>query len=226
MRIVAALMVFVGLALAGCGPVYETQYSYTPPASAEGRVCTTQCENTRSACVRNCDYASQIKKRDCEDDARADARTKYNKYVREQRRNNAPIKYDEDHFLTTYQCSSSSSTSACRNECVQTSNRCWQMCGGKVGSQQVCTAFCDQQGSAGSASSVRYPDGLAASGKEAFRKYLSAPGHKAWVSASDGSYGWRSGQASAAAAEKAATSACQEHADDCQTVVIDDRWME
>jgi hypothetical protein len=225
MRIIAVLMMgLVGLALAGCGPIYETQYAYTPAVTAEGRVCTAQCENTRSACTRNCDYSAELKKRECEDDARDEARAKYNRYVREQRQNNAPVKYDESHFLKTYQCSTSAS--ACRNECVQTSNRCWQLCGGKVTSKQVCTAFCDKPDSTARTSSNTYPDGLSASGKEAFGKYLKATGHKAWASAADGSYGWRSGRSSAADAEKAALAACEEHADDCRTVIINDEWVD
>lgn len=72
-------------------------------------------------------------------------------------------------------------------------------------------------------SSVHYPKGLTARGKEAFLKYLDASDHKAFVMSNDGSFGWRSGQKSADAAVDDATEYCSRNTSKrCYTVMIDD----
>lgn len=45
-----ALLMFLGVigALTACGP--KINYVFTPPASAEGRVCIAQCANSRQMC--------------------------------------------------------------------------------------------------------------------------------------------------------------------------------
>lgn len=49
MRLRVAILLAVGLLASGCGPTIR--YVYTPPASAEGRVCTSQCRNNLTQCV-------------------------------------------------------------------------------------------------------------------------------------------------------------------------------
>jgi hypothetical protein len=34
----------------GCGPIYRTNYSFTPPKTPEGKVCASQCDSTQLHC--------------------------------------------------------------------------------------------------------------------------------------------------------------------------------
>jgi hypothetical protein len=54
-RFVAVLV--TALVVAGCGPTIR--YVYTPPASPEGRVCTSQCANAQQQCHNQQDAAYQ-----------------------------------------------------------------------------------------------------------------------------------------------------------------------
>ncbi len=42
------------LFLTACGPVYNTEYTLTPPTSAQGKQCANQCFYTRGGCVDAC----------------------------------------------------------------------------------------------------------------------------------------------------------------------------
>lgn len=68
-----------------------------------------------------------------------------------------------------------------------------------------------------------YPPGLGARGKQAFLKYLESAPHKAFVTAPNGSFGWRTGRATVDEAVEEATEYCEEGADECFAVMIDDR---
>ncbi|HLO75335.1 MAG TPA: hypothetical protein VK196_02620 [Magnetospirillum sp.] len=57
-----AVLAMVAVVLQGClGPDYQTTYQFTPPRSAEGRLCTSQCQQIRGYCRESCDN----KGRDC-----------------------------------------------------------------------------------------------------------------------------------------------------------------
>jgi dienelactone hydrolase len=71
--------------------------------------------------------------------------------------------------------------------------------------------------------SIDYPKGLNARGREAFLKYLDASDHKAFVMASDGAFGWRSGQKTIGDAIGSATEYCRKNTTKrCRTVMIGD----
>jgi len=55
-RLSAVLLAWVLLA-AGCGPTIR--YVFTPPASPEGRVCTSQCANAQQQCHSQQDASYQ-----------------------------------------------------------------------------------------------------------------------------------------------------------------------
>ncbi|CAA6603356.1 Dienelactone hydrolase and related enzyme [Rhodospirillaceae bacterium LM-1] len=75
--------------------------------------------------------------------------------------------------------------------------------------------------------SVRYPDGLGAKGKEAFLKYLDGSDNKAFVMASDGSFGWRTGRSDIDTAIEEATEFCQENTRKrCDAVMINNDPVE
>ena len=66
-----AMMVLV-LAVVGCGPIYETVYSYQPPRSGEGKMCAGQCQQTSRYCKQNCQMAEQTCKANAQRDASND----------------------------------------------------------------------------------------------------------------------------------------------------------
>ena len=74
----SALISIIGAALFlyGCGPVYQTNYSYKLPNSSRGRQCINQClwrQNTCSSrcqrnfnnCQSNAEYFASKQKREC-----------------------------------------------------------------------------------------------------------------------------------------------------------------
>ncbi|OAN52211.1 hypothetical protein A6A04_00470 [Paramagnetospirillum marisnigri] len=131
------LPVLVVLLLGGCGPVYETVYDLTPPRSAEGRQCATQCQTTQTYCKRNC----ELEEDRCRSRARDEARRDYDRYVREQRDRGRKVERSESSFESSYGCGDSS----CKAECGRDFRTCYTTCGGQVSSRRVCTAFCDKE---------------------------------------------------------------------------------
>lgn len=131
-------LVFVMVLAAGvtaCGPVYETSYSYTPPRSAEGRMCTSQCQQIQNLCLQNC----RLEQQTCTSQARAEAASDYSAYVAERTAAKAPVKKRQSDFDYSYRCSSDS---ACESRCGNDFRFCYSNCGGQITSQRVCTAFC------------------------------------------------------------------------------------
>lgn len=125
----------VALLVAGCGPIYDTKYQYTPPRDPQGKMCAAQCQQTQTYCRATCEANRQ----NClayERDRGMDA---YDRYARERRREHKPIKRSPDSFVETYHCSNS-----CEDGCATDYRQCYGTCGGRVTAHQVCTAFCDQ----------------------------------------------------------------------------------
>ena len=119
---------YLTLSSVGCGPMYETRYSFTPPKSANGRTCIFQCDNSRMQCRNfeemhksNCEMRGQLEEQRCEND----------------------IRYREGREPKWYECSTSS-CSADYDRCDEIYRGCYQMCGGEVRSETVCVANCDQ----------------------------------------------------------------------------------
>ena len=112
----------LSLAFSACGPIYETQYSYTAPNSPQGQMCIQQCEMTRL----NCEQMEDMRQENCEYRAERD----YD-YCMDHR-------YHKDDYCSKDWCSTDYS------QCERRYNMCYQSCGGQVSSKQVCTAFCDQ----------------------------------------------------------------------------------
>jgi hypothetical protein len=144
-KAVLRLFALVALLVAGCGPVYETTYELTPPRSAEGRLCASQCANTQQYCRRNCSLEAD----QCKSRAREDGRREYYRYVQERREKGKSIDRSESSFENTYSCGDS----ACKNECGSDFRACHVNCGGTVTPHRVCTAFCEDR-AAPSASSA------------------------------------------------------------------------
>lgn len=105
----AALLVCVVLT-AGCGP--RIHYVYTPPASAEGRVCTSQCANAQQQCRSQQDAGYQA----CE-----------------RQRDSAMRNYRACEEAKGKQCQYPPSCySPSRAECDNPYKACYTNCGGKI----------------------------------------------------------------------------------------------
>jgi len=66
------------------------------------------------------------------------------------------------------------------------------------------------------------PTALGANGRLAFADYLISAPHKAFALAPDGSFGWRSGVATAAQAQAEALKSCGQHGKGCAVMFVDD----
>lgn len=124
---VVALAAAVAL-LSGCGPIYDTQYTFIPPDDGNGRACVYQCENGK----QQCEELEELKEESCEERAEAEyARCEERIY----RRKGRDPKWNECYRES---CSSDS------ERCETNYRSCYQSCGGKVNAETVCVANCDQ----------------------------------------------------------------------------------
>lgn len=132
-RFSAVLSLLALVTLLGCGPVYKTHYDYTMPASAEGRLCVSQCQQTQKYCNDNC----RLKQERCEADARVRGDREYDDYVRERRSQGKEIKRSRSSFY--YGC-----YEEC-DDCDGQYHNCFATCGGNINSRTVCEYGCDRR---------------------------------------------------------------------------------
>lgn len=135
---IGAAMIVLAAGLSACGPVYDTTYQYSPPASGEGKICANQCSQIEQLCRRNC----KLEYDSCLAREREQARWDYEDYVRRQTSRKQPLDKSPDDFNLDYRCTSSSS---CEATCGNDQRTCYTTCGGEVTATRVCTAFCDQK---------------------------------------------------------------------------------
>ena len=138
MRTVRITLMMVGLgAVAACGPVYKTTYELTPPQTAEGRMCVTQCQQTKSACQQS----GYDRYQRCKSEKLAYAERKFNEYRIQQLLLKKPIKKSQRSFYGGYSCSVEKSYA---RGCEQDFVGCFSTCGGTVTPRTVCTANCEK----------------------------------------------------------------------------------
>jgi hypothetical protein len=122
------------LLLSGCGPMYQTSYSYIPPHSRSGRRCVNQCLNDRSMCRSQC----QTNLQSCKTNANLIAMPQYLSYVQTQNAAHQPINQSISDFADYSGCSSQCG-------CTSTYHACFTNCGGSVIANTQCVAFCNQK---------------------------------------------------------------------------------
>jgi hypothetical protein len=117
------------LVLSGCGPIYDTQYSFEPPQSASGPHCIYQCDTTKAQCIElkqmradSCNERSQRQSYYCTEDIRS-------------RYNREPKWYE----CTEELCSDDT------DFCDDQYRSCYQACGGRVNRETRCIANCPTQ---------------------------------------------------------------------------------
>jgi uncharacterized protein YceK len=127
------MLFLIMLFLSGCGPIYQTTYSYQPPKSQMGIMCVSQCVQTKAMCQQLC----QIQDQNCRNQEHQYAFYRYEAYRDKQTAQDKKIDKTVDDFDQGFlQCKT-----MCH--CEVDFNLCYQNCGGVVLQHQVCTAFCD-----------------------------------------------------------------------------------
>jgi len=119
----------LSLTLSGCGPIYSTQYRYTPPVDSNGRMCVNQCANSRDLCRQLEESRASQEQAQCQQNASMRYALCLSSAKTDQARS---------------QCNSSSycSRSANTERCEESYRQCFQNCGGKIDSFQVCDFGC------------------------------------------------------------------------------------
>jgi hypothetical protein len=119
----------LSLALSGCGPIYSTQYRYTPPLDTNGKMCINQCASSRDLCRQLEESRASQEQAQCQQNATMRYALCLSNAKTDQARS---------------QCNSSSycSRSANTERCEESYRQCFQNCGGKIDSFQVCDFGC------------------------------------------------------------------------------------
>lgn len=118
------------LGLVGCGPMYRTEYRYTPPASMEGRQCVVQCANIREVCRSGADTRAAQNQSSCQQNVFM----QYTSCMTTARSDEERAKCSN----STTHCQFTPDTSRCDSDY----NICFQTCGGQVETRQVCVSGC------------------------------------------------------------------------------------
>lgn len=123
------------LIMAGCGPLYETSYSFAPPSTSQGKMCVLQCQQSKTLCQRLCTSDNS----NCKLRARSDAQFQYEQYVSAQTAARQPVTKTLNDFYNPFQCLPKSC------HCAADYRSCFQLCGGDVTEQRTCVANCGKQ---------------------------------------------------------------------------------
>ena len=134
--------------LTSCGPVYQTNYSYSPPEEMAGKQCLSLCSAQRQSCSSNCRDREQT----CEIVARTlDLAENLSCNKRKKYCNNNPDAsgciFDKNMDCNESSGSHSNCTNEkkeCKSECLSYYNECYINCGGKIDTQSICVQFCDK----------------------------------------------------------------------------------
>ncbi len=133
-----AILFGLTVLLSACGPIYDTQYTYSAPTSARGQACVSSCDADQSRCRYTCKRRTQ----DCENEKQAIADREYRRYVRWRQDQNLPVDKSQYDFVPSYSCPWESE---CTDVCAAEYRACFTGCGGRIDAQQVCVMGCNQK---------------------------------------------------------------------------------
>ncbi|MFC1885249.1 hypothetical protein ACFL2O_10815 [Thermodesulfobacteriota bacterium] len=126
-KIKLLLCTIILLSLYSCStkPVYQTTYDFIPPASAEGKACTHQCETINVQCKQIADMQADSK--------REEVRRQYLECERQRRseKYSTRICFEYSVYPDYSRCSADY-------------RRCFQRCGGKVITETKCIKNCEK----------------------------------------------------------------------------------
>ncbi len=123
------------LSIIACSPVYKTKYSYSPPPSDIGKMCSSGCLDKQNTCRALC----RLEKSNCERKQDLKAQERYLEYVAEQNEKREPVIKTQSSFTNYLFCN----TASCDEKCGADHRICHTSCGGNVTERRYCTAFCD-----------------------------------------------------------------------------------
>lgn len=131
------LFLLSALLLAACAPVYETAYTFIPPTSAEGRQCVAGCRAEAAACTQSCERRERLCLNDAESRAMRDYQIELGDPPDRRRSGSYRTYFDyADQYRAVCRAG------GCRERCDSAYRACFEACGGRVTTQQVCTANC------------------------------------------------------------------------------------
>lgn len=155
--VLAAVAIVLGVALAACStePVYRTQYTLTPPSSAQGRTCVATCQGNQQLCIGNA--RAEVQK--CEADRRHRQRECLDLADQNYRSCLSRIRYGNASSRQTQRQSCESSQTLSRSNCTNRYyancspdsdcdgqyRNCFRLCGGQVQARRVCVRNCDKR---------------------------------------------------------------------------------
>lgn len=121
--------------LFGCGPQYQTQSTFVPPATETGRMCANNCLLSKQNCQQSC----SLQQSNCEMRARLEADNDYLQYVNERQREGKQLKKSRSDFSGSSVCPE---VETCQNQCESNHRLCHSNCGGQVIDKTICVANC------------------------------------------------------------------------------------
>lgn len=121
-------LIFLLATVSACGPIYSTEYIYSPPEDAQARACIAQCNTAKTNCRSMADLKAENERLRC--DLEAGSRYQH--------------------------CLNRAGSDAGRAECIRQScytpadgeicdadfRICFQSCGGMIESRQTCSFNC------------------------------------------------------------------------------------
>lgn len=122
------LAIFAATLLTSCGPIYETNYRYTPPVDPLSRSCVSQCLANKGQCSNSTDLKAENSRLRCELDARDDYERCLSNGRGEQGRTSCQRRSCSEH--------------ADYGQCDVGYRTCFQSCGGQIDEERVCTFNC------------------------------------------------------------------------------------
>lgn len=119
--------------LTGCGPMYNSTYSYTQPKTFNGKQCSNDCLQNRTSCQMQCGSQNEV----CKSNARQAAMPTYALYLENKEEKAKHPHKTLDDFADFSSCNSSCG-------CDETYNQCFSNCGGIITEHRQCVAFCSK----------------------------------------------------------------------------------
>jgi len=126
-------VLFACFLLSGCGPIYNSSYSFEQPKSFSGKQCSNTCLQNRTNCQMQCNTQNE----QCKNNARQAAMPTYVLYLANKiEKSKGPHKTIDD-FADYSGCNASCG-------CEETYNQCFSNCGGVIKENRQCVAFCSK----------------------------------------------------------------------------------
>ncbi len=119
----------LSLTLGGCGPVYSTHYRYTPPVDSGGKMCANQCISNRDQCRQFAESRASQEQAQCEQNATM----RFALCLASARTDQARSRCSPNDYCPRFVYS---------EHCEDSYRQCFQNCGGKIDSFQVCDFGC------------------------------------------------------------------------------------